>query len=109
MQVNTTRGPVEVDPTYRYVNTSRITEEDMSFEDEEPEILSVLPGTGWKAVVEGEVGETAVPLVAWVAMDTGKMYGVAIGDDGRVDLVENDVEKLDGFVRYEQTNNEKEQ
>jgi hypothetical protein len=61
MQVNTTRGPVEVDPTYRYVNTSRITEEDMSFEDEEPEILSVLPGTGWQAVVEGNEPRFAAP------------------------------------------------
>lgn len=76
----------------------------MVYEDEESEIISVLPATGWHAVL----GDGAVPLVAWVAMDDASMYGVAVGEDGRIDLVENNVEKLAGFVRYEQVTQEKE-
>jgi hypothetical protein len=45
--------------------------------DEEPEILAVLPANGWAAIV----GDDLVPLVAWVAMDTAKMCGVAVGGD----------------------------
>lgn len=111
MPVNTTRGPVPIprgerSPVGHTINTSRVVEEDMTYEDEEPEIISVLPGTGWHAVVNGE----GIPLVAWVAMDDAKMYGVAVGEDGRVDLVEGDVEKLDAFTGYKQaaTNNDKE-
>jgi hypothetical protein len=108
--VNTTCGPVEVGSTaYEQINTSRIIEEDMSFEDEETEIISVLPATGWQAVIEDPADTRTIPLVVWVAEDTGRLYGVGLGEDGRIDLVENDVEKLDGFFRYEQINNEKEQ
>ena len=99
MVLNTTNGPVAVPRGARKpaINTSRVTEEDLVYVDEEPEILSVIPATGWHAVVE----EERLPLLAFVAMDDGKMYGVSIGEDGLVDLVENDVEKLPGFVRYE--------
>jgi hypothetical protein len=68
--------------------------------DEEAEIAFVLPASGWTAVVGGD----AVPLVAFVALDTGRMYGASLGDDGRVDLLENDVEKHPGFAGYTQTN-----
>jgi len=50
--------------------------------------------------VDGEVR----PLVAFVALDTGRMYGASLGDDGRVDLLEQDVEKHPGFAGYTQTN-----
>ena len=101
--INTTTGPVAVPKGTRehVINTSRVTEENMQYLDEEPEIIAVLPATGWVAVL----GETVVPLAAWVAEDSGRMYGVSLGDDGRIDLVEGDAEKLAGFVRYEQVNN----
>lgn len=104
--INTTSGPrPKGDPNGHVVNTSRIVEEELVYTDEEPEILSVMPGTGWHAVVEGE----AVPLAGFVAMDSGRLYGVVVGEDGRVDLVENDVEKQDGFRGYAQTNNHEEE
>jgi hypothetical protein len=108
MVLNTTNGPVEVPKGSRepVINTSRVVEEDMQYLDEEPEILDVLPGAGWCArMTDG----SAVPLVSFVSMETGKMYGVAVGEDGRIDLLHNSVEKNSGFVRYEQVNsNDKE-
>ncbi len=98
--LNTTNGPVPKDAELHHINTSRVVDEDMVYEDEEAEIAFVLPASGWCAVVGGE----AVPLVAFVALDTGKMYGASIGVDGRVDLLENDVEKHPGFTGYTQTN-----
>jgi hypothetical protein len=94
--VNTTSGPVAVPQGdyERVVNTSRVTEEDLVYTDEDPEILAVLPATGWHAVVGGDT----VALAAFVALDTGRMYGVAV--DGRIDLVEGDVEKDPGFSGY---------
>jgi hypothetical protein len=78
-----------------------VVEEDLNYLDEEPEILAVLPATGWQAVVGGE----AVGLVAFVALDDGRMHGVAVGDDGRVDLT-NSVEQHPGFTGYKQATNE---
>lgn len=109
--LNTTSGPRETPKgtRERVVNTSDVLEPpQLVYEDEEPEIVAVLPGGGYHAVVKGRGGERAVPLVAWVATDSGRMYGVSIGEDGRVDLVDGDIEKLDGFARYEQTNSYKE-
>ncbi len=102
MVVNTTNGPVEVPrgTRERVVNTSRVVEEDLAYLDEEPEILAVVPGNGWCAVV----GEAAVPLVAWVAMDSGRMYGAVVGEDGFIDLTHN-VEDRPGFAGYRQANN----
>jgi hypothetical protein len=108
MVLNTTDGPREVDPargTRHVLNTSRVVDEDLTYEDETPEIISVLSATGWQAELEHAV----VDLVAWVALDDAKMYGVVVGEDGRVDLVENDVEKHSGFAGYKpEANNEKE-
>ena len=104
--VNTTTGPVEVPRGTRehVVNTSRAVEEDLDYLDEEPEIVSVLRGTGWQAVVE----EQRLPLVAFVALDSGKMYGVAVGENGLIDLTDS-VEQDPGFSGYEQDNiNDKE-
>ncbi len=101
--LNTTNGPVPRNPDQHpahTLNTSRVVEEDMRHLDEEAEIAFVLPASGWTAVVGGD----AVPLVAFVALDTGRMYGASLGDDGRVDLLENDVEKHPGFAGYTQTN-----
>jgi hypothetical protein len=97
----TTSGPVPNPHRHpaHTINTSRILEEDLIVEDEEPELLSVMPATGWQAVVKGE----GLALVAWVAMDNGRMYGVAIGENGCIDLT-NDVEKHPAFSGYEQTN-----
>lgn len=105
--VNTTSGPVAVEvprgTRERVVNTSRVTAEDMVYEDEEPEILSVMPGTGWQAVIGGEV----VPLVAFVAKDDATLYGVAVGEDGKVNLEES-VEKHPGFSGYKPINDTEE-
>jgi len=101
--LNTTNGPVPKNPEQHpahTLNTTRVIEEDMVYEDEEAEIAFVLPAAGWAAVVGGNT----VPLVAFVALDTGRMYGASLGDDGRVDLLENDVEKHPGFAGYTQTN-----
>jgi hypothetical protein len=103
--MNTSNGPVVVDPNPpRHINTSRVTDEDMRYEDEEEEIISVVPAARWCAVVGGEV----VALVAFVALDSGRMYGVVLGDDGRVDLVEGDAEAREGFARYEHINDTEE-
>ena len=106
--LNTTNGPVPRNPEQHpahTLNTSRVVEEDMRNLDEEAEIAFVLPASGWCASVNGE----AVPLVAFVALDDATMYGVAVsGDDGRVDLLENNIENHPGFAGYTQTNNDKE-
>ncbi len=99
--LNTTNGPRNVDPNpHRHIATSRIYEEDMQYLDDPPEILCVMPAGDWRAVVGGE----AVALIAFVALDSGKLYGVAVGPRGRVDLVEGNVEDRAGFVRYEKIN-----
>jgi hypothetical protein len=68
----------------------------MTYEgEEEEEIISVLPGTGWQAVIGGQ----SVPLVAFVALDSGKMHGVVLGSNGLIDL-NADVENNPNFVRY---------
>jgi len=96
--INTSDGPKQYDPARpgHTLNTSRLTEEDLTYEDAEPEILAVVPGGDWCAEIAGE----AVPVVAFVALDSGKMYGVAIGEDGRIDLTDGNVENNPNFVRY---------
>jgi len=102
--MNTSNGPVVVDPTpHKHVNTSRVVEEDLTYTDEPAEIVSVVPAAGWHAVIGGEL----VPLVAFVALDDGRMHGVVLGKDGRIDL-NDDVEKHPGFSGYK-ANNDKEQ
>ncbi len=107
MPINTTAGPVEYDRSRpgHVVNTSRVVEEDMQILDEAEEIIAVLPAAGWAAAV----GEELVALVAFVALDDASMYGVAVGEDGRIDLTENNVEKHPGFSGYKQANNDKEE
>ena len=69
------------------VNTSRILEEDLVVEDEEPEILQVLSAGDWCAVLEAAEGSRVIPLAVWVALDDGSMYGVAPhGGEGNIDL-----------------------
>jgi hypothetical protein len=108
--LNTTSGPKQIQKGTRepVINTSRVVEEDMQYLDEEPEIISVIPARGWHALID--VGESLQPvrLVAFVALDTGRMYGVALDGERHIDLVEGDVEKRPGFARYEQTTNDKE-
>ena len=102
--MNTTAGPVEYDRSRpgHTVNTSDILEPPkMEYTDEEPEILTVVPATGWCAVV----GEKLVALIAFVAMDDGKLYGVAVGEDGRIDLT-NSAELHPGFTGYKLATNE---
>ena len=104
--INTTNGPAEVPRgTRSHINTSDILEPPlMTYEDEAPDILAVLPAGDWCAVVGG----VAVPVVAFVALDSGKIHGVAIGEDGRINLTTGNVEELDGFTGYTQTTNDKE-
>jgi len=94
--INTTGGPVET-PRGTFerhhshtLNTSHAYDED--------EIVAVLPASGWEAVVGG----ASVPLVAFVAEDSGRMYGVALAGDGTIDLIEGDVEKNSNFQGYRQ-------
>ncbi len=103
MVLNTTRGPVEYDRSRpgHVTNTSRAVEEDMQYLDEEPEIVSVVPAAGWCAAV----GESLLPLVVFVALDSGRMYGVVVGDDGKVDLEDNIEDAVD-FNGYHQATNE---
>ncbi len=103
--INTTNGPAAAprgtrESTGHTINTTRILEEDLTYVDAEPEILTVLPGGDWCAIVEG----VAVPLVVWTVLDDGSVYGVAVGADGRIDLTDS-MEQHPGFVRYEQANN----
>jgi hypothetical protein len=107
--LNTTRGgPAEVprgtrESTGHVTNTTRIFEEDLVYEDASPDILAVLPGGGWCAVVDGD----AIPLVCWVALDSGTMHGVVLGENGLIDLTDGNVEKHPNFTGYKQVNNDK--
>lgn len=83
------------------VNTSHTVEENLQYLDEETEIISVLPATGWAATV----GVKLVPLIVFVALDSGKLCGVAVGNDGKVDLEDNIEDAVD-FNGYHQATNE---
>jgi hypothetical protein len=100
--INTTTGAVEVPRgTRSHINTSAILEPPlMTYEGEEPEILAVLPGGSWYAVIGGE----GIPLIAMVALDDASMYGVVIGENGRIDLTDS-VEQHPHFTGYKQANN----
>jgi hypothetical protein len=100
--INTSDGPKQYDPTRpgHTLNTSAVVEEDLQYLDEEPEIIAVLPGGDWCAVIAGE----AVPVVAFVALDDASVYGVAVGVDGLINLTTGNVEELDGFTGYKQAN-----
>ncbi len=102
MVLNTTSGPQEVPRgTRSHINTTAILEPPlMSYEGEEPEIIAVVPGGDWCALIGGE----AVPVVVFVALDSGKMHGVAVGADGLIDL-NADVETRPHFSGYKQANN----
>jgi len=98
---------VEDDATYqrRVTNTSDIYElppqGTMIVEDEEPEVVHVLPGDGWHALFEDGHHE---PLVCWVVMDHGGTYGVVPQEDGTIDVNKSAFSK-EGFKRYERINN----
>ena len=96
--VNTTSGPREVpDASEAHtINTSRVVEEDLVYEDEKLEVVHTTPALDWCAVVGGE----SVPLVLFATLETGRTYGVALGSDGRID-VSDDVEARDGFQGYQ--------
>lgn len=76
-------------------NTSRVVEEDLQYVDEEDEVVHVIPGGEWYA----QLGNGAVPLVAWAVLGDGTMYGVVV-EDGRVDVSEN-VEDREDFQGYQ--------
>jgi len=98
-KVNTTDRPREVpdggEGARFVVNTSRVLEEDLEYVDEEAEVAFVVPTGPWCALVDGD----EVPLVCWAVLDSGEVYGVVVGEDGKVD-VNNSVEELDGFQTY---------
>jgi hypothetical protein len=100
--INTSGGPKQYDSNRPgHVNTSDLLEPpQMRYEDEEPDILTVLPAGDWCAVVEG----VAVPMPVWVVLDDASMYGVVVGVDGCIDLTA-DVEKHPNFSGYKQANN----
>jgi hypothetical protein len=83
MVLNTTNGAVEAPRGARsYVNTTSLLEPpEMRYSDESPEIIAVVAGGNWCALVEG----VAVPMPLWVALDDGSVYGVVIGEDGLLD------------------------
>ncbi len=95
--INTTDGPKVVPRgEARHINTTDVLEPpQMQYLDEEPDILAVLPGGDWCAVVDGD----AIPLVAWVALDDETVHGVALDEGGRASL-SNNVENNPNFVRY---------
>ena len=98
--VNTTSGPREIgdaNDVYHRVNRSDIFEPpQMVYLDEEDDIVHVLSGGDWAAELEG--GQL-LDLVVWVVLESGTTYGVAIGDDGKVDLFRRADEEI-GFKRY---------
>jgi hypothetical protein len=97
MPINTTTGAKEYDPARpgHTLNTSRLTEEDLTYEDAEPEIFAVVSAAGWQAEIAGE----AVPLAVWVVLDDASMFGVVVGEDGLIDPLDS-VENNPNFVRY---------
>ncbi len=97
MPINTTDGPREVPRgTRSHINTTAVLEPpSMVYEDESPDILTVLPGGAWQAEIAGE----AVPLVVFVVLDDASMFGVAVGSNGLIDPLDS-VENNPNFVRY---------
>jgi hypothetical protein len=55
----------------------------------------------WIAVLRENGLEKRVLLVGWVALDTGEVYSTVLDEDNRIN-VNNSVEDLEEFVRYEQ-------
>jgi hypothetical protein len=102
MVLNTTTGAKEYDRSRpgHTLNTSAVVEEDLVYVDEAPEIIAVLPATGWAALI----GDEAVPMPMWVVLDDGTAYGVVVGADGLLDPLDN-VEKHLHFTGYKQANN----
>jgi len=97
--INTSSGPVVVDPTpHQHVNTSRVVEEDLVYEDEPAEVAHVLSARGYVAVFEGGRRED---LVFWVVDDEGAVFGATLNDEGRAGHAS--VEDRAGFVMYERT------
>jgi hypothetical protein len=102
--INTSDGPKQYDPTRpgHTLNTSAVVEEDLQYLDEEPEIVSVVAGGNWCAVIADE----AVPMPVWVVLDDASVYGVVIGEAGLLDPLDS-VETRPGFTGYKQVNNDK--
>ncbi len=103
--INTTAGPVLVEADFgrpeHVVNTSRVVEEDLTYEDAEPEVVQVLNARGWAATFEDGHHEE---LLFWCVLDDETIHGVLLGEDGRIDLTGGNVEKRRGFSRYTNIN-----
>jgi hypothetical protein len=98
--MNTSNGPVVVDPTpHQHVNTSCIVEENLTYVDEPAEIVHVLSGAGYAATFEDGHREG---LVFWVVDDEGAVFGATLSAKGRANLAS--VEDRAGFVKYEKIN-----
>lgn len=80
------------------INTSRLTEEDLRYEDEEPDIAFIVPAHRYRAVFENGASR---PVVLWAITDAGAIYGVALPEDGRPPLELENIEDEQGFSKYE--------
>ncbi len=98
--INTSSGPVSVEADFgrpgHVVNTTAVVEENLVYEDAEPEIVQVLNAGGWTATFEDGHHEA---LVFWVVLDDETVHGVVLGSNGLIDL-NADVESNPNFVRY---------
>jgi len=82
--------------------TSHAVEENLEYLDETPEVIGTSAADGWHAVLQGERGLRAVPLVAWAQRDDDVFIGIcAPRGDANVDLTKYVAEHpgFRGFIR----------
>jgi hypothetical protein len=98
MVLNTTHGPQEVPRGTRSpINTTSLLEPpQLQYLDEPPEVVQVLNAAGWAATFEDGHHEE---LLFWCLLDDETVHGVALDEDGRINL-SNNVENNQNFVRY---------
>ncbi len=104
--INTTGGaiPRPEERVGHTLNTSRAVEEDLTYEDEEPEVVQILNADGWVATFDDGHQEA---LIFWCLLDDATVHGVVLGEGCRIDL-NNSVEKDPGFAGYVQVSQHKE-
>jgi hypothetical protein len=82
------------------VNTTAVVEEDLTYTDEEPEIVHVVPGTGWGV----KLGERVEPVLFFCVVDTGRAYPVVVAGDGTTDINDDasQDETFQGIIKLEE-------